>query len=169
MAPWWRVIAPPSVDTPIHLALYRAFDGLGGIVHTHSHYATCFAQACRPIPCLGTTHADYWHGEVPLVAPLSEEEVREDYERHIGEAIVRCLGERGPAGAPGVVAANHGPFAWGTGPAQAVENAEVLEEIARLALHTLMLSLSQSAIPPYLLDKHFLRKHGPGAYYGQKA
>jgi len=158
----------PSVDTPSHLELYKAFPAIGGVVHTHSHYATCWAQACRPIPCLGTTHADYFYGEVPLAEPLTKDEVGERYERHIGQVIARRFEDLDPMQYPGVLAANHAPFAWGASVAKAVENATVLEEIARMALHTLALSPGQPPIPQYLLDKHFLRKHGAGAYYGQK-
>ena len=157
----------PSVDTASHLALYRAWSGIGGVVHTHSHYATCWAQACRPIPCLGTTHADFAHGSVPVTDSLSDAEVAEDYERHIGEVIVRRYAGLDPMRLQGVLVANHGPFAWGATVVQAVENALVLEEVARMALHTLMLAPAQGAIPDYLLDKHFLRKHGAAAYYGQ--
>jgi len=158
----------PSVDTPSHLALYRAWPEVGGIVHTHSHYATCWAQAGRPIPCLGTTHADFAHGAIPVADPLTEEEVAEDYERHIGEVIVRRFETIDPMRFPAVLAAGHGPFAWGTSVERAVENACILEELARMALDTLVISPKQPPIPAYLLDKHFLRKHGPGAYYGQK-
>jgi L-ribulose-5-phosphate 4-epimerase len=147
--------------------LYKAFDTIGGVVHTHSHYATVFAQACRAIPCFGTTHADYFHGEVPVTEPLSREEVEEDYERHIGEVIVRRFRTLDPARFPAVLAARHAPFAWGKDVAKAVENAYVLEELARMALHTLTVSPGQDPVEPYLLDKHFLRKHGAGAYYGQ--
>ena len=157
-----------SVDTPTHLVLYKAFPAVGGIVHTHSHYATSWAQACRPIPCLGTTHADFCHGEVPLAEPLTVDEVETDYERHIGEAIVRRYAGLDPMAYPGVLAANHGPFAWGADVRAAVDNAFVLEELARMALHTVTLSPDQPPIPQYLLDKHFLRKHGEGAYYGQE-
>jgi len=158
----------PSVDTPSHLALYRAWPAIGGIAHTHSHYATCWAQAGRPIPCLGTTHADFAHGEIPVAHPLTREEVAEDYERHIGEVIVRRFATLDPLRFPAVLAAGHGPFAWGKTVENAVENAHILEELAHMALDTLALSPKQPPIPPYLLDKHFLRKHGPGAYYGQK-
>ena len=157
----------PSVDTPTHLALYKAFPAIGGIVHTHSHYATSWAQACRPIPCFGTTHADFCHGEVPLAEPLTAEEIETDYERHIGEAIVRRYAGIDPMVCPGVLAANHGPFAWGTDVKAAVDNAFVLEELARMALHTVMLNPGQCPLPQSLLDKHFLRKHGQAAYYGQ--
>lgn len=157
----------PSVDLPTHLALYAAFPEIGGVVHTHSHYATCFAQARRAIPCFGTTHADYFHGEVPVADPLREAEVIEDYERHIGEVIVRRFRTLDPMRFPGVLAASHAPFAWGRTVAKAVENAYVIEETARMALHSMQLDPDLQPIPKYLLDKHFLRKHGAGAYYGQ--
>jgi L-ribulose-5-phosphate 4-epimerase len=157
----------PSVDLASHLVLSKAFPRIGGIVHTHSHYATAWAQACRPIPCFGTTHADYFFGEIPIAEPLCAKDVEEDYERHIGEAIVRRFAHLDPSHFPGVLAAKHAPFAWGPTVAQAVENAFVIEEVARMALHTLMLSPAQSPIEDYLLRKHFLRKHGTGAYYGQ--
>lgn len=157
----------PSVDLPTHLALYQAFAGVGGIVHTHSHYATCWAQARRPIPCLGTTHADYFHGEVPLTAPLTEADVAEGYERNIGEAILRRFADLDPMTYPGVLAAGHAPFAWGETIEKALENALVLEEVARMALHTLAINPGASPLESYLLDKHFLRKHGKTAYYGQ--
>ncbi|MCL4693094.1 MAG: L-ribulose-5-phosphate 4-epimerase AraD [Candidatus Hydrogenedentes bacterium] len=157
----------PSVDTPTHLALYRAFPEIGGVVHTHSHYATCWAQACRPIPCFGTTHADHFNGEIPVTDAMTAEEVGEDYEAHIGDAIVRAFRDRDPMHCPGVLVANHAPFVWGKDVATAVESAYVLEEVARMALHTLALSPGQRPIAAYLLDKHFMRKHGAGAYYGQ--
>jgi L-ribulose-5-phosphate 4-epimerase len=158
----------PSVDTPAHLALYNAFESVGAVVHTHSHYATIWAQACRPIPCLGTTHADHFYGEVPVTEPLTEQEVATDYERHIGEAIVHRFGGLDPTHFPGVLCAQHAPFTWGTDVAEAVHNAVALEEIARMALHTIVLSPDQSPIDQHLLDKHFLRKHGEDAYYGQR-
>lgn len=158
----------PSVDLPTHLALYQAFPAIGGIVHTHSHFATVFAQAGKPIPCFGTTHADYFYGEVPVSEGLTEAEVAVDYERHIGEVIIRRFQGLDPMQYPGVLAANHAPFTWGASPAKAVENAYVLEELARMALHTLQLAPECPPIPGYLLDKHFLRKHGAGAYYGQR-
>jgi L-ribulose-5-phosphate 4-epimerase len=157
----------PSVDAPTHLTLYKVFATVGGIAHTHSHYATCWAQARRPIPCLGTTHADYFHGEVPLADPLTADEVAEHYERNIGEVILRRFGSLDPLAHPAVLAAGHGPFAWGESLEKAVECACVLEEVARMALHTLALSGEAPVLEPYLLDKHFLRKHGQGAYYGQ--
>ncbi len=157
----------PSVDTPVHRALYDAFPAVGGIVHTHSHHATCFAQARRPVPCFGTTHADYFHGEVPLADALTETEVLEAYEAKIGAVIARRFAGLEPLSLPGVLAAGHGPFAWGASVEKAVEAGAVLEEIARMALHTLMLNPQARPLEPYLLDKHFLRKHGNGAYYGQ--
>jgi L-ribulose-5-phosphate 4-epimerase len=157
----------PSVDTPTHLALYRAFPEIGGVVHTHSHYATCWAQACWPIPCLGTTHADYFNGEIPVTDAMNAEEVGDNYEAHIGEVVIRCFHDRDPMQCPAVLVANHAPFVWGKDVASAVETAFVLEEVARMALHTVALSPEQSAIPGHLLDKHFSRKHGASAYYGQ--
>jgi L-ribulose-5-phosphate 4-epimerase len=158
----------PSSDTPTHIEIYKYFEQVYGVVHTHSHYATCWAQACRPIPCFGTTHADYFHGDVPLTECLSEAECVSDYERNTGRVIVRRFDELDPLKFPGVLVASHAPFAWGESVAKAVENAAVLEEIARMAYHTLQLSPEQPAIPGYLLDKHFLRKHGASAYYGQR-
>ncbi len=157
----------PSVDTPAHIALYRAFPQVGGVVHTHSHYATCWAQARRPIPCFGTTHADYFHGEVFVTEPLTEAQVAEDYERNIGEAIVRRYAGVDPMKHPAVLAAGHAPFAWGASVDAAVDNAFVLEEVARMALHTLALDPGAVPLETCLLDKHFLRKHGSDAYYGQ--
>ncbi|MCP4643278.1 MAG: L-ribulose-5-phosphate 4-epimerase AraD [bacterium] len=157
----------PSVDTATHLCLYEAFPGIGGIVHTHSHYATSWAQACRPIPCFGTTHADHFHGEVPLTEPLTEAEVADDYERHIGDAIVWRFEGLDPTAFPGVLCAKHASFTWGETVAKAVDNATILEEVARMASDTLSVSPDQPPIEEYLLDKHFLRKHGKGAYYGQ--
>lgn len=157
----------PSVDTPAHLALYAAFPEIGGIVHTHSHYATAWAQARCPIPCLGTTHADYFHGEVPLTEALREDEVQNNYETNIGKAIIRRLAGLDPLAHPAVLTAGHAPFVWGKTPAKALENALVLEEVARMAMHTMMVNPAASPLEPYLLDKHFLRKHGTNAYYGQ--
>lgn len=158
----------PSSDSATHLELYRAFPNVGGIVHTHSHFATVWAQACRPIPCLGTTHADYCHGDVPVTESLTADEVVNDYETNTGKVIVRRFEGLDPAVFPGVLVAQHGPFAWGETVEKAVESAAVLEEIARLAYHTLGLRASQTGIPEFLLDKHYLRKHGPDAYYGQE-
>lgn len=158
----------PSSDTAAHIELYKSFDSVYGVVHTHSHFATCWAQACRPIPCYGTTHADYWYGSVPITDSLTEEEVGSDYERNTGRSIVRRFADLDPLEYPGVLVANHAPFTWGETVMKAVENAHVLEEIARMALHTLTINPAQPPIDAYLLDKHFLRKHGAGAYYGQR-
>ncbi len=158
----------PSVDLPAHLVLYKTFPDVGAVVHTHSHFATCFAQARRPIPCLGTTHADYFYGEVPVTDALTAEEVADGYEKHIGDVIVRRFAGCDPMAFPGVLCAGHAPFVWGRGLFQAVENAAVLEELARMAFHTLLINPAAAPLEPYLLDKHFLRKHGKGAYYGQK-
>jgi L-ribulose-5-phosphate 4-epimerase len=159
----------PSSDTPTHLALYRAFESVGGVVHTHSQGATVWAQACRDLPCLGTTHADYFYGPVPATDPLTDEEIADEYERRTGEAIVRTFRTRGldPARIPAALVAHHGPFAWGPNPLKAAEAARVLEECARMAFATLRLSPDPPPFSRALLDKHFLRKHGAGAYYGQ--
>jgi L-ribulose-5-phosphate 4-epimerase len=161
----------PSSDTPTHLYLYRAFAGVGGIVHTHSRYATVWAQAGMEIPCLGTTHADTFHGPVPLARMLTEKEVRGEYEEHTGRVIEERFREGGldPLHVPGVLAAGHAPFAWGASPTKALEHALVLEEVARMALLTRALNPGAGSLPGYVLDKHYLRKHGPGAYYGQPA
>jgi len=159
----------PSSDTATHLALYRAFAGIGGVAHTHSRFATVFAQACKSIPCLGTTHADYFRGPVPLTRMLTRSEVLRDYEANTGLVIVEHFTEESldPAAFPGVLVAGHGPFTWGQDVAQALLHAQVLEEVARLAYETWNLRPDQEPIPGYLLDKHFLRKHGADAYYGQ--
>ncbi|MCX7247922.1 MAG: L-ribulose-5-phosphate 4-epimerase [Burkholderiales bacterium] len=159
----------PSSDAPTHLELYRAFPELGGIVHTHSSWATVWAQACRGIPALGTTHADYFFGEIPCTARLTEQQIAGQYEAQTGVAIVDCLRERGltPTQMPAVLVANHGPFAWGADADAAVHNAAVLEVVARMALLTLQMDSGLPAMPQQLLEKHFFRKHGPGAYYGQ--
>jgi L-ribulose-5-phosphate 4-epimerase len=159
----------PSSDTPTHLHLYREFPGVGGIVHTHSSHAVSFAQAGRELPCLGTTHADHFHGPVPVTRRMREAEVRGAYEHETGVVIVERFREGGidPDRVPGVLVAGHGPFAWGPTPQQAVENAIVLEEVARMALHTTPLNAEVEALDRALLDRHFLRKHGAGAYYGQ--
>ncbi len=159
----------PSSDTPSHLILYQEFDSIGGVVHTHSAYATSWAQACREIPCLGTTHADYFYGSVPLTRQLTPEEIKEAYERSTGAVIVERFVEGGldPGQFPGVLLPNHGVFTWGKDPTSALESSIVVEEVARMGFHTMLLN-PQAEIPQALLDKHFLRKHGPGAYYGQK-
>lgn len=159
----------PSSDLQTHLVLYRAFPGVGGIVHTHSTWATVWAQACRPIPALGTTHADYFHGPVPCTAELTEAQTRGAYEHETGVAIVECFRAAAldPAAMPAALVAHHGPFTWGADAPAAVHNAAVLEITARMALLTLQLDPSLPSMPQHLLDRHFLRKHGPGAYYGQ--
>jgi len=157
----------PSSDTPTHLVLYRAFSEIGGIVHTHSPYATIWAQARREIPPLGTTHADYFHGPIPCTRPLTPEEIATDYEAHTGRVIVERFADLDPRRMPAVLVAGHAPFVWGETVEAAVETAIVLEYIARMALETLRLNASAEPIPEALLDKHFFRKHGPGAYYGQ--
>ena len=159
----------PSSDAPTHLELYRAFPELGGIVHTHSSWATVWAQACRGIPALGTTHADYFFGEIPCTQQLTKQQIAGQYEAQTGVAIVDCLRQRGltPTQMSAVLVANHGPFAWGADAAAAVHNAAVLEVVARMALLTLQMDGSLPAMPQQLLEKHFFRKHGPGAYYGQ--
>jgi len=157
----------PSSDTPTHLWLYRSWPQLGGIVHTHSTHATAWAQAGRPIPALGTTHADYFHGPVPCSRPLTRAEVEGDYELTTGKVIVQTFAGLDPEACPGVLVAEHAPFAWGASPHQAVHNAVVLEEVARMALYTLALNPARGPIADHLLDKHFLRKHGKNAYYGQ--
>jgi L-ribulose-5-phosphate 4-epimerase len=159
----------PSSDTPTHLLLYRAFPEIGGVVHTHSECATSWAQAHREIPCLGTTHADQFYGAVPLTRPLSDAEIEGDYEVNTGEVIVERFRQAGlnPEYVPGVLVASHAPFTWGKTAAKAVENAIVLEQVARMALQTFTVNPQAAPVPQKLLDKHFLRKHGAGAYYGQ--
>lgn len=159
----------PSSDTKTHLELYRAFPEIRGVVHTHSVYAVAWAQACRDIPCYGTTHADYFHGPIPCVRALTQQEVGEDYEGNTGKAIVETFQGRGiqPAHTPGVICASHGPFAWGNSAAQAVYHGVVLEEVAKMGLLTLQISASAQPAPQHVQDKHFTRKHGPNAYYGQ--
>ena len=164
-------VGRPSSDTPTHLALCRAFAGIGGVVHTHSRYATAFAQAGIEIPCLGTTHADNYYGAIPVTRPLTEAEIRDEYEANTGSVIIERFKSAGldPLQIPGVLVANHGPFTWGATAAKALENAVVLDFVAGMALDTYRLTPNCLAIPRALLDKHFLRKHGPGAYYGQPA
>ncbi|HNR40981.1 MAG TPA: L-ribulose-5-phosphate 4-epimerase AraD [Bacteroidales bacterium] len=157
----------PSTDAPTHAALYKAFGTIGGIVHTHSASATAWAQACRPIPCLGTTHADYFHGNVPVTRSLTREEIAGNYEYNTALVIVECFREMDPLRIPAVLVASHGPFTWGGDVTQAVLHAISLEEIARTAALTLSIA-PVGPIDQTLLDKHFFRKHGQGAYYGQK-
>jgi len=157
----------PSSDLPTHLVLYKAFREIGGIAHTHSEYATAWAQARRPIPCLGTTHADYFHGPVPVTEPLRPEEIATDYEKNTGEAIVRAFAGRDATAVPAVLVANHGPFAWGEDAAAAAHHGVILEAVARTAWLTLTINSGAETIGADLHDKHYLRKHGAGAYYGQ--
>ena len=159
----------PSSDTKTHLELYNAFPALGGIVHTHSTYAVAWAQACKDIPAFGTTHADYFYGAVPCTRKLTQEEVDSDYERNTGKVIVEtfCDHNIDPMHVPGVLCANHGPFTWGKDAAQAVYHAVVLEEVATMALLTNQINPNTAPAPQYVLDKHYHRKHGSTAYYGQ--
>ena len=159
----------PSSDLPTHLELYKAFPNIGGVAHTHSEFATSWAQAKRPIPSLGTTHADYFHGPVPVTPDMTPEEIQGEYEKATGEVIVRTFrdGNIDPDAVPAVLVANHGPFAWGKSAADAVHNAVILDYIARLATHTFAVNAEAQPLARALHDKHFFRKHGPGAYYGQ--
>jgi L-ribulose-5-phosphate 4-epimerase len=158
----------PSSDLDTHLVLYAAFQAVGGIVHTHSRYATSWAQAGREVPCLGTTHADYFRVSIPVTEPMSREEIEGDYERNTGNAIVRRFRSLDCVEAPGVLVAGHGPFCWGATPGEAAHNAVLLEELACMAWHTMALQPGLPTLPGYHVDKHFLRKHGATAYYGQK-
>jgi L-ribulose-5-phosphate 4-epimerase len=157
----------PSSDSPTHLELYRAFDRIGGIVHTHSTYATAWAQAQRGIPVMGTTHADCFNGKIPCTRLLADGEIGRDYEANTGKVIVERFTKIDPMEIPGVLVAVHGPFAWGRSPAQAVNNAVLLEHMARLASQTIAIAGYPRRFPQALLDKHYRRKHGPDAYYGQ--
>jgi L-ribulose-5-phosphate 4-epimerase len=157
----------PSSDLATHLVLYREFPSIGGVVHTHSTHATAWAQAGREIPCLGTTHADYFRGPVPVTTVMPRQEIEDDYERNTGIAIVRRFAGLDPADAPAALVSGHGPFSWGKTAADAAHNAVILEELARMALYTLTINPAAGPLPAHHLDKHFLRKHGAGAYYGQ--
>lgn len=159
----------PSSDTPTHRVLYREFSALGAVVHTHSTYAVSWAQARQPIPCLGTTHADHFYGPVPVTRRMHPDEIRDAYEHNTGEVIVERFrdDDLDPPEVPGVLVAGHGPFAWGPSMEAAVENAVVLESVAKKALHTYQIDEAAQPIRQELLDKHYLRKHGADAYYGQ--
>lgn len=159
----------PSSDTATHLELYTAFDGIGGVTHTHSVNAVAFAQAGLDIPALGTTHADYFYGSIPCTRPLTKQEVEEAYEKNTGKVIVETIKNKGidPLAVPGIVVKNHGPFTWGTDAANSVYNAVVMETVAEMDIKTLALN-PESSMPQYVLDKHYFRKHGENAYYGQK-
>ena len=159
----------PSSDLPTHVALYRAFPSVGGVVHTHSRHATAWAQACREIPCFGTTHADYFYGPVPVTVPLTPAEIESEYEANTGVAIIRLMeGGRDPLGCPAALVAGHGPFTWGQSAADAAHMAAIVEELAAIACQTLAINPAALPISEALRDKHYFRKHGPKAYYGQK-
>jgi L-ribulose-5-phosphate 4-epimerase len=157
----------PSSDTPTHLALYRAFTNIGGVVHTHSTYATAWAQAGRDIPNIGTTHADYFYRDIPCTADMTEAEVKGDYELETGNVIVKRFEGLNPDHTPGVLVKNHGPFSWGATPEKAVYNAKVMEQCAKMAFVSYCVN-PQTTMNPLLIEKHYMRKHGPNAYYGQK-
>lgn len=157
----------PSSDLPTHLELYRNFPHIGGVAHTHSEFATSWAQAEKPIPCMGTTHADYFHGPVPVTERLSASEIEGDYELETGAAICRAFRKLDPDAIPAVLVAGHAPFCWGTGAMEAAHNAVVLEYVARMAYHSLLINAGARPLARELHDKHFLRKHGRNAYYGQ--
>lgn len=157
----------PSSDTPTHLELYKAFPEIGGIVHTHSPWATSWAQAGRSIPCYGTTHADYFYGSIPCARSLTKDEIESDYEKNTGLVIIDTFKELNPSFVPGVLCINHGPFTWGKDAMEAVHNAVVLEEVAKMAFQTEQINTHVNAAPEAIKEKHFMRKHGKNAYYGQ--
>ena len=157
----------PSSDLATHLVLYNEFPEIGGVAHTHSEYATAWAQARKSIPCFGTTHADYFHGPIPVTSEMTDQEISGDYEENTGQAIVRSLKQTNPSATPGVLVANHGPFAWGKDAGTAAHNAVILEAIARMAYFTLSVNPAAQPVGSGLHDKHYLRKHGKNAYYGQ--
>lgn len=157
----------PSSDTPTHIELYKAYPEIGGVVHTHSPWATSWAQAGRYIPCYGTTHADYFYGDIPCARLLTENEIEENYEKNTGLVIAETIGDENPLFVPGILCSNHGPFTWGKDAHDAVHNAVVLEEVAKMASCTESINKNSSKAPQSMQDKHFMRKHGPNAYYGQ--
>ncbi len=157
----------PSSDLPTHVELYRSFPNIGGVAHTHSEFATAWAQAQRSIPCLGTTHADYFYGPVPVTEPLTPAEIAEEYEKNTGVAIRRAFEKLDPDAIPAVLVAGHAPFCWGKNAHDATHNAVVVEYVAKMALHSLAINPNAEPLPRELHDKHFLRKHGKTAYYGQ--
>jgi L-ribulose-5-phosphate 4-epimerase len=158
----------PSSDTPTHLKLYQAFPEIGGIAHSHSEYATIFAQACEAIPCLGTTHADHFFGSVPVTRFPTAKEVRDGYEENTGKIIVETIGSNPPMDIPGILVAGHGPFTWGIEASDSVDTALILEKIAKMALGSFSIQPNLNPLPDYICQKHFQRKHGSDAYYGQK-
>ncbi len=180
MTPWDMVVVDlntgervegelnPSSDTPTHLVLYRSFPNIGGVVHTHSRWATMYSQAGMGIPPLGTTHADYFYGEIPCTRKMTPEEIAGEYEHETGNVIVEAFSGKQPDDIPAVLVHSHGPFTWGTDPSNAVHNAVVLEELAFMAWHNQMMNPVISPMQQELMDKHYLRKHGENAYYGQK-
>ncbi len=157
----------PSTDTPTHLVLYKEYSNIGGVVHTHSEWATTFAQAGICIPAFGTTHADYFYGDVPCTRDLTDEEISNEYEKETGKVIVETIGDKNPLEIPAIVVKNHGPFAWGKDADAAVYNAVVLDKVAEMAYKTMTLNKDVKGVKQHLLDKHYLRKHGANAYYGQ--
>ncbi|MCR5137006.1 MAG: L-ribulose-5-phosphate 4-epimerase [Oscillospiraceae bacterium] len=157
----------PSTDTATHLELYKAFPECGGIIHTHSRWAVTFAQAGMDIPAMGTTHGDYFYGAIPCTRPMTDAEIKGEYEKETGKVIVETFADKDPAAIPGVVVFSHGPFAWGKTPHEAVHNAVVMEEVAFMDWHAMMLNPERGPMQQTLLDKHYLRKHGKNAYYGQ--
>lgn len=159
----------PSSDTATHIELYNAYPEIGGVVHTHSTYATAWAQAGSELPCYGTTHADYFYGSIPCTRVLTKEEIEEAYEKNTGKVIIETFEGKDPMHLPGVLCKNHGPFAWGKNANDAVHNAVVIEEVAKMNLFTQIINPNATKTPQYMQDKHFMRKHGPNAYYGQGA
>ena len=158
----------PSSDSPTHLELYRSFPNIGGVAHSHSQFATIFAQACKEIPCFGTTHADAFNGAVPITRFLKKKEVKEQYELNTGKVIAARFKKLDPSAIPGILVAGHAPFTWGKNAEEAVKNSLILERVAFMAIYSMELDPKLKSLPEYILDKHFQRKHGPDAYYGQE-